>query len=109
MFVACPVAVLWLGFERTWPFLLGALYCRTRYLAVFLRGEELYGAGFENGAGFVVRTMLQSPHFLYRTELGPAGEPLTGYETASKLSFWLRGTTPSDALLDAVRRRDRAD
>jgi hypothetical protein len=73
-----------------------------RYLAMFARGEELYGAGFASGAGFVVRTMLQSPHFLYRTELGPAGEPLTGYEMASKLSFWLLGTTPSDALLDAA-------
>jgi hypothetical protein len=73
-----------------------------RYLAVFLRGEELYGAGFANGAGFVVRTMLQSPHFLYRTELGEAGTPLNGYEVASKLSFWLRGTTPSDALLDSA-------
>jgi hypothetical protein len=73
-----------------------------RYLVVFARGEELYGAGFENGAAFVVRTMLQSPHFLYRTELGPAGEPLNGYEMASKLSFWLLGTTPSDALLDAA-------
>jgi hypothetical protein len=46
--------------------------------------------------------MLQSPHFLYRTELGADGEPLTGYEIASKLSFWLLGTTPSDALLDAA-------
>ena len=71
-----------------------------RYVATFARGEELYGAGFANGAAFVVRAMLQSPHFLYRTELGPAGEPLDGYEIASKLSFWLLGTTPSDALLD---------
>jgi hypothetical protein len=73
-----------------------------RYLSVFVRGEELYGAGFATGAGFVVRTMLQSPHFLYRTELGEAGTPLNGYEVASKLSFWLRGTTPSDALLDSA-------
>ena len=46
--------------------------------------------------------MLQSPHFLYRTELGAEGAPLDGYEVASKLSFWLLGTTPSDALLDAA-------
>lgn len=77
-----------------------------RYLGMFARGEQLYGAGFANGAAFVVRTMLQSPHFLYRTELGPAGEPLTGYEIASKLSFWLLGTTPSDALLDAAAAGD---
>ena len=46
--------------------------------------------------------MLQSPKFLYRSELGPAGAPLDGYEIASKLSFWLLGTTPSDELLDAA-------
>jgi hypothetical protein len=48
--------------------------------------------------------MLQSPHFLYRTELGSDGAPLSGYEMASKLSFLLRGTTPSDELLDAAGR-----
>jgi hypothetical protein len=44
--------------------------------------------------------MLQSPYFLYRSELSAAGAPLSGYEIAAKLSLWLRGTTPSDALLD---------
>lgn len=73
-----------------------------RYLQLFDRGENVYGADFANGAALVIRAMLQSPSFLYRTELGPAGEPLSGYEVASKLSFWLLGTTPSDALLDAA-------
>ena len=40
--------------------------------------------------------------FLYRSELGATGAPLDGYEVASKLSFWLLGTTPSDDLLDAA-------
>ncbi|HEX6277724.1 MAG TPA: DUF1592 domain-containing protein, partial [Polyangiaceae bacterium] len=75
---------------------------QTKYEGVFALGEELYGAGFERGAALVIRAMLVSPHFLYRTELGPAGDPLTGYEVASKLSFWLLGTTPSDALLDSA-------
>jgi hypothetical protein len=72
------------------------------YQGIFARGEELYGTGFVNGAALVVRALLQSPHFLYRSELGPGGKPLNGYEVASKLSFWLLGTTPSDALLDAA-------
>ena len=72
----------------------------TKYQGVFTLGEQLYGAGFANGAGLVIRAMLQSPKFLYRSELGPAGPPLDGYEVASKLSFWLLGTTPSDELLD---------
>ncbi|MES1188519.1 MAG: DUF1592 domain-containing protein [Myxococcales bacterium] len=71
-----------------------------RYAAIFARGEELYGAGFANGAALVIRAMLESPSFLYRTELGPVGEPLSDYEIASKLSFWLLDTTPSDALLE---------
>lgn len=74
----------------------------TKYQNVFALGERLYGAGFANGAALVIRAMLQSPHFLYRTELGPAGNPLSSFELASKLSFWLLGTTPSDALLDAA-------
>lgn len=73
-----------------------------KYQNVFALGEALYGAGFANGAALVIRAMLQSPHFLYRTELGPAGDPLSAYEIASKLSFWLLGTTPSDSLLDAA-------
>ncbi len=74
----------------------------SKYEAMFALGEELYGAGFAQGASLVIRAMLSSPHFLYRTELGASGEPLDGYEAASKLSFWLLGTTPSDALLDAA-------
>jgi len=73
-----------------------------KFEGVFALGEMLYGAGFANGAAVVIRAMLVSPHFLYRTELGASGEPLNGYEIASKLSFWLLGTTPSDALLDAA-------
>ncbi len=72
------------------------------YGAIFARGEELYGEGFAQGAGLVIRALLESPHFLYRTELGPAGAALNGYEVASKLSFLLLDTTPSDALLDAA-------
>ena len=73
-----------------------------KYQRVFTQGETLYGAGFANGASLVIRAMLQSPHFLYRTELGLVGEPLNAYELATKLSFWLLDTTPSDALLDAA-------
>jgi hypothetical protein len=73
-----------------------------KYEEAFALGETIYGAGFANGASFVIRAMLQAPAFLYRSELGPSGEPLTSHEIASKLSFWLLDTTPSDALLDAA-------
>jgi len=57
-------------------------------------------SAFAKGAELVIRALLQSPHFLYRTELGPTGKPLSGYEAAAKLSLWLRGSTPDEALLD---------
>jgi hypothetical protein len=46
---------------------------------------------------------LQSPHFLYREELGDDAKPLNGYELASKLSLWMRDTIPTDAMLDAAK------
>ncbi len=74
------------------------------YLTLFQQGAALSGpkSAFAKGAGLVLRAMLQSPHFVYRTELGDSGAPLTTYEMAAKLSLWLRGTTPNDALLDAA-------
>lgn len=74
------------------------------YEALFASAATLSGAesAFVKGAKLVIRAMLQSPHFLYRTELGTDGAQLSSYELASKLSFWLRGTTPSDELLDAA-------
>jgi len=74
----------------------------TNYTTLFTAGSALSGSKseFAKGAGLVIRAMLQSPHFLYRSELSGAGAALTGYEIAAKLSLWLRGTTPSDAVLD---------
>ena len=76
----------------------------TRYTTLFNAGSTMSGtrSAFLKGAELVIRAMLQSPYFLYRTEMGATGQPLTGYEMASKLSLWLRGTTPSDALLDSA-------
>jgi hypothetical protein len=76
------------------------------YQAVFALGESMYGRGFSNGAGLVIRALLESPKFLYRSELVPGGAPLDGYEAASKLSFLLLDTTPSDSLLDQAAAGD---
>ncbi len=77
-----------------------------RYEALFAAATTLYTGGdaFANGTELVIRAMLQSPNFVYRTELGADGAPLSGFEIASKLSFLLRDTTPDDALLDAAER-----
>lgn len=81
------------------------------YTALFSAGSGLSGtkSAFAKGAALVVRALLQSPYFLYRTELAATGAALTGYEVAAKLSLWLRDTTPSDALLDAAPTLTSAD
>ena len=81
------------------------------YTTLFGKGASSSGARstFAKGASLVIRAMLQSPFFLYRTELAAKGAPLSAYELAAKLSLWLRGTTPNDALLDAAARQGTLD
>ena len=62
-----------------------------------------------SGPATVIEAMLQSPHFLYRVQLG-VSDPrrtgivgLSGFELATRLSFLLLGTTPTDALLDQAQ------
>lgn len=79
------------------------------YLDLFRDGRDELD-GFYGGVFLVLAGMLQSPNFLYLVEIGePDPEPdvpglraLTEYELAAKMSFFLLGTTPSDALLDAA-------
>ena len=63
--------------------------------------------GFASGARVVLEAMLQSPHFLYRTELttGAGRVRLSEYEIASKLSYALTGTMPDDELFAAAARK----
>jgi len=77
---------------------------KSTYMTLFSSGSTLTrsGSAFAKGASLVIRAMLQSPYFLYRSELGTTGQPLLAYEVAAKLSLWLRNTTPNDALLDAA-------
>jgi len=72
--------------------------------------EALFAAetSFSKGVEAMVAAMLQSPHFLYRTELGPETSgpgstvTLTPYEVASSLSYLLTGSMPDDALTQAA-------
>ena len=76
------------------------------YAALFDQGPALAPGGdaFAAGAQLVLEGMLQSHHFLYRTELtGGSGRVRLGdYEIAAKLSYALLGTMPDDQLLDAA-------
>ena len=81
------------------------------YQKLFDSGATLSGTrtAFAKGASLVLRGMLQSPNFLYRTELGAAGAPLSAYEMAAKLSLWLRNVAPDDTLLDAAAGSGKLD
>ena len=62
--------------------------------------------GGDSATRWVIAAMLQSPHFLYRSELGErdaAGDfVLTDWELASALSYTLLGTMPDTELFEAA-------
>jgi hypothetical protein len=68
------------------------------------------------GVTAILTAMLQSPDFLYRVEIGtadpalPGVRRLGGYEIATRMSYFLVGSTPDGALLDdaAAGRLDEA-
>ena len=57
---------------------------------------------FYTEAEYALAALLQSPHFLYRTEHGDGGTEITQTELASKLSFLLWNSPPDSQLLDAA-------
>jgi hypothetical protein len=74
-------------------------------VALYRAGVE--GGTYADGIDLVTRAVLQSPGFLYITELGSgtgAGESvsLTPHETASVLSYMITAGPPDQALLDGV-------
>jgi hypothetical protein len=72
----------------------------TRWDGIWNQASQAYG-DFDMGLEFAIAGMLQSPSFVYEVEVGANGK-LTGNELASRLSFFLVGTTPSDDLLNAA-------
>ena len=65
--------------------------------------EAAAAYGPEEAVRLLVAALLQSPDFLYRLEdEAPETAEVGPYELASRLSYFLWGSTPSDALLDAA-------
>ena len=64
--------------------------------------------GADAGVTAMAAALLQSPSFLYRVEVGVPDPQdgtrrvLTDFELASRLSYFLWGTTPDEALLEAA-------
>lgn len=80
----------------------------TTYQALFAHAASVYPAdpAFTAGAKLVLSAFLQSPHFLYRTELSTTAAggriALSDYEVASKLSLALATTMPDSELFAAA-------
>jgi hypothetical protein len=75
-------------------------------MAMYQHGKA--DGGFRLGIEMVIQLALQSPHFLYRVELG---EPIDGdgeiialddWEIASRLSYLIWGSMPDDTLFAAA-------
>jgi hypothetical protein len=81
----------------------------TTHLGLFNQGSSLYPGvdAFRAGASLVIQAMLQSPYFLYRTELGTAAAgasrlALSDWEVGAKLALAVTNTIPDDELLQAA-------
>ncbi len=77
---------------------------RAGLIGLYRAGVE--GGSYAEGIALVIRGVLQSPNFLYITEIGDgttAGAiSLTQYEIASQLSYLMTGSPPDEALLQAA-------
>lgn len=82
---------------------------QTRFATLFARGAELVGSGnaFRDGVRLLVEALLQSPQFLYRSELSDVRGSdgliqLDSWEMAARLSYFLWGSMPDQTLFDAA-------
>jgi hypothetical protein len=82
------------------------------YLAKF-RPFAMEANDFNRAVSLTARALLQDMEFLYRVEVGQpvTGSPgmfkLGGYEMATRLAYFLWGSTPDDALLDTAGAGER--
>jgi hypothetical protein len=74
-----------------------------RYLKLYDRSLEA-GQNFEAAIGTSLQAILVSPNFLFRVELDDRPEekgshPISEYQLASRLSYFLWSSMPDEALL----------
>ena len=78
-----------------------------RYVGIATTTAARYQNAYA-GTAYALMAFLQSPYFLYQVEVGEVdpGQPtrrrLTGYELATRMSYFLTDAPPDDALLDAA-------
>ncbi len=79
-------------------------------LVRFVEAARAQGESFERGIQLALQAALVSPHFLFRVELDPqpgnakAVHPLTQYELANRLSYFLWSSMPDDPLFELARK-----
>jgi len=82
----------------------------TRLTALYTTGRTTLMLDFKGAIGLLIEAILQSPQFLYHWEEVPTDPSihegavirLDGYQIASRLSYFLWGSMPDDALLAAA-------
>ena len=75
-----------------------------RLLSV-VRPTEFALGDWKKGVEYAIAAVLQSPNFLFRTEVGnrdSESNAYTSYDMASRLSFFLWNSMPDDALFEAA-------
>jgi hypothetical protein len=82
----------------------------TRLTSLYTMARTTLGLAFADAVTVLIEAVLQSPQFLYHWE-APATDPsihegavvrLSGYQIASRLSYFIWGSMPDDALLAAA-------
>jgi hypothetical protein len=80
------------------------------HVALFEQGATHFPdmASFDGGVRVLIEALLQSPHFVYRVEVGQGQNgdavQLGDFEIAARLSYMIWNTTPDDVLLDEAER-----
>src|SRR5262249_46296280 len=80
-------------------------------LAGLVSLAQKQGDSFEEGICLSIEAMLLSPHFLFRIEQDPQtasaedGHPISDYELASRISYFLWSSMPDDELFRAAERK----
>jgi len=74
------------------------------YQSLFSSIAILEGSEFNHATSAILRAMLQAPQFVYRTESEISNNAevteVSGYELASRLSYFIWQSTPDDELLE---------
>jgi hypothetical protein len=80
-----------------------------RLMTLYQTGRGTLALTYAGGIRLLVEGMLQSPSFFYHWELGNSAPTLEGalirlnaYETASRMSYFIWGSMPDQALFDAA-------